>query len=119
MTSTFTCKGCGDTLEVYAEEGFEQQPIHGRCVDCWDDFQGKDLEEQFEEAIQSWPSSRKGGSMTKGKQGFASMDPEKQRAIASKGGRRAHEIGKGHEWTPEEAAAAGRKGGKASRRGRE
>lgn len=57
--------------------------------------------------------------MTKGKQGFASMDPEKQRAIASKGGRRAHEIGKGHEWTPEEAAAAGQKGGKASRRGRE
>lgn len=52
------------------------------------------------------------------KRGFASMDPEKQREIARKGGRAAHEKGTAHEFTPEEAAAAGRKGGQASGRGR-
>jgi general stress protein YciG len=50
--------------------------------------------------------------------GFASMDPEKQRKIASKGGRAAHLQGKAHQWTREEAQAAGRKGGIASRGGR-
>lgn len=43
--------------------------------------------------------------------GFASMDPQKQRAIASKGGRAAHEKGTAHEWTIDEARIAGRKGG--------
>lgn len=43
--------------------------------------------------------------------GFASMDPEKQREIARKGGRAAHEKGTAHEWTTEEARNAGRKGG--------
>lgn len=43
--------------------------------------------------------------------GFASMDPEKQRAIARKGGRAAHEKGTAHEWTTDEARKAGRKGG--------
>lgn len=47
----------------------------------------------------------------KSRRGFASMDEEKQRAIASKGGRAAHEQGKAHEWTSEEAREAGRKGG--------
>lgn len=49
-----------------------------------------------------------------GKRGFAAMDPEKQRAIASKGGRVAHEKGKAHEYSPEEAREAGKKGGAAS-----
>jgi hypothetical protein len=48
--------------------------------------------------------------------GFASMDRNKQREIASKGGRAAHEKGAAHEWTSEEARQAGRKGGAASRR---
>jgi general stress protein YciG len=43
--------------------------------------------------------------------GFASMDRDKRRAIASKGGRAAHEKGTAHEWTPEEAREAGRRGG--------
>ncbi len=47
--------------------------------------------------------------------GFASMDPEKQREIASKGGRAAHQLGTAHEWTSDEAREAGRKGGAASR----
>jgi general stress protein YciG len=45
------------------------------------------------------------------KRGFASMDIEKQRLIASKGGRAAHAKGTAHEWSAEEARAAGRKGG--------
>lgn len=43
--------------------------------------------------------------------GFASMDPEKRRSIASMGGKAAHRLGVAHEWTSEEAQAAGRKGG--------
>jgi general stress protein YciG len=48
--------------------------------------------------------------------GFASMDRTKQREIASKGGRAAHKSGAAHEWTREEAQAAGRKGGLARHR---
>jgi hypothetical protein len=44
------------------------------------------------------------------------MDPEKQRSIASKGGKAAHEKGHAHEWTVDEAREAGRKGGAASHR---
>lgn len=54
----------------------------------------------------------------KERRGFASMSPEKQREIASKGGRAAHEKGTAHEWTADEARNAGRKGGHASRGGR-
>jgi general stress protein YciG len=54
----------------------------------------------------------------KERRGFASMSPEKQREIASKGGRAAHEKGTAHEWTSEEARSAGRKGGQISRGGR-
>ena len=43
--------------------------------------------------------------------GFASMDPDKQREIASKGGKVAHEKGRAHQWSREEAREAGRKGG--------
>lgn len=46
--------------------------------------------------------------------GFASMDRNKQREIASKGGKAAHQKGTAHEWTPSEAREAGRKGGIAS-----
>ena len=43
--------------------------------------------------------------------GFASMDAHKQREIARKGGRAAHQKGTAHEFTRDEARAAGRKGG--------
>src|ERR1700726_5272177 len=43
--------------------------------------------------------------------GFASMDSQKQKEIARKGGRAAHEKGTAHEFTSDEARAAGRKGG--------
>lgn len=44
------------------------------------------------------------------------MDRGKQRDIASKGGKAAHQKGTAHEWTSEEAREAGRKGGMASHR---
>jgi general stress protein YciG len=56
--------------------------------------------------------------MSKEDRGFASMDRAKQREIASKGGKAAHEQGGAHEWTSEEAREAGRKGGMASHRRR-
>jgi len=56
--------------------------------------------------------------MAKEDRGFASMDREKQREIASKGGRAAHQKGTAHEWTSDEARNAGRKGGQISRGGR-
>ena len=52
--------------------------------------------------------------MAKEDRGFASMDRVKQREIASKGGKAAHQKGTAHEWTSEEARDAGRKGGIAS-----
>ena len=54
--------------------------------------------------------------MAKEDRGFASMDRSKQRDIASKGGKAAHQKGTAHEWTSEEAREAGRKGGMASHR---
>jgi general stress protein YciG len=50
--------------------------------------------------------------------GFASMDEDKQREIASKGGKAAHEKGTAHEFTPEEAREAGRKGGSQASHGK-
>ena len=53
---------------------------------------------------------KKNGSSNRG---FASMDPQRQRQIASEGGKAAHEKGTAHEFTSEEAREAGRKGGMA------
>lgn len=54
----------------------------------------------------------------RGKRGFASMSPDRQRQIAIKGGKAAHKAGTAHQWTSAEASEAGKKGGKASRGGR-
>lgn len=51
--------------------------------------------------------------------GFAVMDPDVQREIASKGGRTAHAQGAAHQFTSEEAEIAGRKGGPAVSRDRQ
>lgn len=50
----------------------------------------------------------------KSRRGFAAMNPERQREIASQGGRAAHQQGVAHEWNKEEARLAGKKGGQAS-----
>ena len=60
-----------------------------------------------------------GKSSNTSRRGFASMDEEKQRAIAREGGRAAHVSGHAHEFTPEEARAAGRKGGETVSRDRQ
>jgi len=52
------------------------------------------------------------GHRSKGR-GFAGMDAEQQRQIASAGGRAAHASGHAHEFSSEEARQAGRKGGEA------
>lgn len=49
--------------------------------------------------------------MSKQDRGFASMDPDVQKKIASKGGKMAHKHGNAHEWTTEEAREAGKLGG--------
>lgn len=51
--------------------------------------------------------------------GFAAMNREKQREIARRGGRAAHQKGTAHEFTPEEARTAGRKGGMSVSQNRE
>ena len=62
-----------------------------------------------ETRIQGTESPRSGKE--KSNRGFAAMDAEKQREIARKGGRAAHEQGVAHEWSSDEARNAGRKGG--------
>lgn len=61
-------------------------------------------------------SGLSGATARRSNRGFASMDPQRQREIASEGGRAAHEKGTAHEFTSEEARAAGRKGGQARSR---
>ena len=55
----------------------------------------------------------------KARRGFAAMSAEKQREIASLGGKAAHAKGTAHEFSPEEAREAGRKGGQAAQRARQ
>ncbi len=50
-------------------------------------------------------SNRQSGDTSN--RGFASMDPERQREIASEGGKAAHASGNAHEFTSEEARKAG------------
>ena len=75
----------------------------------------------MERGNQGERNSRESTPRSKGSsnRGFASMDPEQQRAIASKGGKAAHQQGVAHEFNSEEAREAGRKGGEAVSRDRE
>jgi len=63
-------------------------------------------------SLQESASERNEGTSTSQRRslrGFAAMDPQRQREIASLGGRAAHQSGHAHEFTSEEARAAGRK----------
>lgn len=55
--------------------------------------------------------------MKKKKQGFASLSKERRKEIASQGGKAAHALGRAHEFTPEEARAAGQKGARIGKKG--
>jgi general stress protein YciG len=59
-------------------------------------------------------ASKGSGQGAKSERGFAAMDPDRQREIASEGGKAAHQSGNAHEFNSEEARKAGRKGGQAS-----
>jgi len=58
------------------------------------------------------------GGQAPAKRGFAAMDQNQQREIASKGGQAAHQKGTAHEFDSEEARRAGQKGGEAVSRNR-
>jgi uncharacterized protein len=53
--------------------------------------------------------NEEGDGKPRGRRGFAAMDPQRQREIASLGGRAVHRSGNAHRFTTEEARAAGRK----------
>ena len=55
----------------------------------------------------------------KSNRGFAAMSPERQKQIASEGGRAAHKLGVAHEWNSDEARKAGKKGGQIVSQNRE
>lgn len=55
---------------------------------------------------------------SKSRKGFASMDPERRREVARRGGQTTHRLGKAHQFTPEQARAAGKKGGRSVSRDR-
>ena len=78
-------------------------------------------ERQQDSASSRSAASSNGGSRATGgrsNRGFASMDPQRQKEIASKGGRAAHAKGTAHEWSSDEARNAGRKGGETVSRDR-
>jgi general stress protein YciG len=56
--------------------------------------------------------------MEKQPRGFARLAADEHRALCSLGGKAAHQKGVAHQWSKEEASAAGRKGGNTSRGGR-
>ncbi|AEL07185.1 stress-induced protein [Xanthomonas campestris] len=60
-----------------------------------------------------------GQNATRSRRGFAALDPEKRRLLASSGGKAAHASGNAHEFTSDEAREAGRKGGQAVSRDRD
>jgi general stress protein YciG len=64
-------------------------------------------------------ANNQGNQGNNSNRGFASMDEDKQREIAAKGGRASHESGNAHEFSSEEAREAGRKGGESVSQDRE
>jgi general stress protein YciG len=80
-----------------------------------------DMATSKESGKSSGNAQKSGGGTAAGpaKRGFAAMDENQQREIASKGGQAAHQKGTAHEFDSEEARRAGQKGGEAVSRNRE
>jgi general stress protein YciG len=72
-------------------------------------MENENIDQNLEEGV----DNTTGEATQKKGRGFASMDEDKQREIASKGGKAAHEKGTAHEFDSAEGQAAGRKGGQA------
>lgn len=81
----------------------------------------REVEIEGRSAFADEPASTRKGRNGNGAshRGFAAMDQSKQREIASKGGRAAHVKGTAHQWSSDEARAAGRKGGETVSQNRE
>jgi general stress protein YciG len=86
----------------------ERQEEMSRGFDGRNDQQQEDRQEV---------SNSSGGRRSN--RGFAAMSPERQKQIASEGGRAAHKLGVAHEWNSDEARKAGKKGGQIVSQNRE
>lgn len=102
----FICAGCGE-LSCGGDTCWNVDVEGGRCVSC-----AAALEE-------TQPKESTVEETKKSRRGFAAMDPAKQKEIARKGGRAAHVVGTAHEFTPDEARVAGKRGGAVVSRDRE
>jgi uncharacterized protein len=76
------------------------------------DFDGMN-DQQQEQEVSNVSNGRRSN------RGFAAMSPERQKQIASEGGRAAHKLGVAHEWNSDEARKAGKKGGQMVSQNRE
>ena len=76
-------------------------------------FDGMNDQQQDQEISNSSSNGRRSN------RGFAAMSPERQKQIASEGGRAAHKLGVAHEWNSDEARKAGKKGGQIVSQNRE
>lgn len=85
-------------------QNMERQEEMGRSFDAMNDQQ---------------EISSSNGNGRKNARGFAAMSPERQKQIASEGGRAAHKLGVAHEWNSDEARKAGKKGGQIVSQNRE
>ncbi|HWJ27256.1 MAG TPA: KGG domain-containing protein [Flavisolibacter sp.] len=97
------------------QENMDQQVSHGQIS------RGLDGADNLQESSRLDGTSENGRGRGQGSsnRGFAAMNPNKQKEIASEGGRAAHRQGVAHEWTSEEARMAGRKGGQTVSQNRE
>ena len=84
-----------------------------------DALQSHDLGASHLSGERSIASEQSAAPRKKARRGFAAMSADKQREIASLGGKAAHAKGTAHEFSPDEARAAGRKGGQAAQRARQ
>ena len=83
------------------------------------DDQQQDVSRMGDSAGERSQNNERGQRKGTSNRGFAAMDPDRQKRIASEGGRAAHKQGVAHEWNRDEAREAGRKGGQIVSQNRE
>jgi uncharacterized protein len=90
-------------------EGIERWLFSVRSVDRW--ARAKQCVDEWGVEDEMAMEDDSNGKAVKQRRGFALLSPERLREISRRGGVKAHENGKAHEFTSEEASAAGRLGG--------
>jgi general stress protein YciG len=88
-----------------------------RQVEMNRDYNGRSEQQDLNDRQQQVSDSNSG--TRRSNRGFAAMSPERQKQIASEGGRAAHRLGVAHEWNSDEARRAGKKGGQIVSQNRE